>query len=170
MSNRDKFIAWLDAAANLTGIPQFEQRLQGDRHRRHLRWLPIVALALATGGILLAGARPRSYWLGYSLLMLGFAIANFMPVFGPLKPWGGLANVDERDRSVRRDAYLFAFAVISGVAIIGQCALILAAVEANWPIETLLKLMGASALYLMTLFSTVPTLHASWATRPVDEE
>lgn len=160
----------LDDLANLTGFPQLSERMTGAQRRRHLRWLPIVALALPTSGLIIALTMPDRSWLGLVMIGFGNGFAGFLPLFGPVKPWGTISGVDERDRQVRRDAYFIAFATISLVAVLGLFALIGLAFLERWTSITLMVEMGALALYLLSLFSTIPTLHASWATRPIDEE
>ena len=157
----------LDNSVRWTGIPALAER--GIR-RRHRRWLPIVALALATGGLLLGLFRPGLFWVGWAMLVAGMSIGNFLPSVGPLVPPLSLESVDERQRDQRRDAYLVAFATIGVVAILGLFALAGAAALRDWPRITLLKAMVALAFYLLALLTTVPTLHASWKTRPIPDE
>jgi hypothetical protein len=160
----------LDDLANLTGFPQFSARMASGTQHRHLRVLPIVALVLTTGGLIAAFVRPDLFWLGYVVMIIGNTIAGFLPLFGPVKPWGTIKGVDERDRQVRHDAYFVTFATMSLVAVIGLLALIGVALVEDWKSMILMGEMGMFILYLFSLWSTIPTLHASWATRPIDDE
>ena len=160
----------LDDLARLTGFPQFNARMASGTQHRHLRVLPIVALLLTTGGLITGLVRTDLFWLGYVVMIIGNSIAVFLPLFGPVKPWGTIKGVDERDQQVRRDAYFVPFATISVVALIGLLALIGVALVEQWQSMMLMGEMGAFILYLFSLWSTIPTLHASWATQPIDDE
>ncbi|NVL73236.1 hypothetical protein HWN77_27130, partial [Escherichia coli] len=59
----------LDAAADRTGIPALART---EVRRRHLRWIPILALALAMGGWAWGLARPDGTYPGYALISAGF--------------------------------------------------------------------------------------------------
>lgn len=162
----------LDDLANLTGIPQFSARFAArTQHGLHLRWMPIIALALATAGIAIAAAAPRpENVLGISLLVFAQAIASTLSLLGPIKPFGTLDGVDERDRQLRRDGYLAASAVTSAVAILALVALTGLALIEPWDRNRLLFMMPVLSFYLLCLLLTIPTLYASWATRPIEDE
>jgi hypothetical protein len=49
--------------------------------------------------------------------------------------------------------------LVIGLALIG-----------DWPRSAVLDQLRSLGFYLMTLHLAVPTLHASWATRPVDDD
>jgi len=159
----------LDAAANKTGIPAYAQ---GKPRRRHLRWLPIAAIGIATiGMVIMLGWRDfRAQWLGTSVVMLGLVLAILLPMFGPVKLWASGERLDEFDREVRRNAFLVTFACVSAVAVCGIWLMLGLAVLGNWDRSALLQILSAFTWYLMTLYSAVPTLHASWATRPIAED
>ena len=159
----------LDDLANLTGIPALSARMTKEG-QRHLRWFPIAALLLVSSGMVVMLASPQRSWLGYSILMAGNAISVWLPLFGPVKPWGALEGADERDRQVRRDAYFAAFATISLVAVLGLLLLMGLALLDFWKIETLIFYMMGLSIFLISLLAIIPTLHASWATRPLEDE
>jgi len=163
---KKSLLAHMDAAVVWTGIPQLAM---GEVHRRPLRWLPILALTLATTGIVVILYSPSKYWIGYAALMLGFGIGNFLPIKGPLKP--PMDAVDERERTLRRDALLIGFGTISLVAFLGLWILMALTFFCDWPRDILLRAMMALGFYLITLYSSVPTLYASWAIpEPIDDE
>lgn len=168
LTNKAIFEA-LDAAANRTGIPAYAQ---GKPKRRHLRWLPIAAIGVATIGmvIMLGWTDFRALWLGNSVVMLGMVLAILLPMFGPVKLWASGERVDEFDREVRRNAFLATFACVSVVAVCGIWLTLGLALVDNWNRSVLLQILSAFSLYLVTLYSAVPTLHASWATRPISED
>lgn len=168
MTRPDKrLIAGLDAAAERTGIPALAR---GTIRRRHFRWLPIVALGLASAGMALALVRTDLSGTGYGLIMAGFSIAVMLPILGPLKPWGTPEIVDEFDRAMRTRAFLAGFASVATAAVLGIWLLTGMALLGNWPVLTLILALLALSLYLMTLYSAVPTLHASWSTDPIGED
>ncbi|PVX30186.1 hypothetical protein [Sphingomonas pokkalii] len=164
MTNR--FIATLDDLSRRTGIPALAE---GKPRRRLLRWTPVVALALAIPGLgieFLSTARPA--YLGHALLTCSFVIATFCPLFGPLKPLGTAENVDEWDRDLRRRAFLVGFAAMGFTGLALFCGITAVAALGNWSASDMsFRAMGC-AFFLMTLYGAVPTLYASWATRPLD--
>lgn len=168
LTNKAIFEA-LDAAAGKTGIPALAA---GQARRRHLRWLPVVALAIATIGMVILIAYPgrREILLGNGILVLGFMLALILPIIGPVKPWGSLEKVDEFDRTMRRDAFLAAFASASAMAVLGIWLMIGLALLGDWDRARLIQALSAFAFYLLTLYLAVPTLHASWTTRPIVED
>ncbi len=98
------------------------------------------------------------------------AIASILPLFGPLKQWGAIDGVDERDRQLRRSAYLIALAFMSFLAVVGMFSLIALAFVNDWSREFLMTTMGGLSYFLVIIFETVPTLYASWTTDPLDDE
>jgi len=160
----------LDDLARLTGMPALAKRMASGRQRRHLRWVPIVMLILISGGMALLVASPHDPWPGYIVLILGNTIASWLPLFGPVKPWGEREGADERDLQVRRDAYLATFATISFVAVLSLFVLLGLTLLGRWEIETLIFDLTGLILFLFSLWAIVPTLHASWASRPLDDE
>lgn len=143
----------------------------GTQRKRHLRWLPLVALVVASAGLLwclLNPAPDRSYWIGYALIVAGFSIANFMPIWGPLRGLGERA--DEFERQQRRDSFLVGLATVAVAAFAGIWLTVgLLAMQVWSPRAAQMELV-ALAFYMMALFSAVPTLHASWRTRPLRDE
>ena len=161
----------LDDFANLTGFPAWSKKMgDGARPRRHLRWLPGFTLTLATAGLVLAFAIPHRVWLGYIMLIAANAVAMWLPLFGPVKPWGTLKGVDERDRQLRRDAYFVTFATISAIAPFGLLLLIALMLLNRPDLGTQALAISTLIFYLLVLWATVPTLYASWMTRPIDDE
>jgi hypothetical protein len=165
-SFNERFFARLDSAAEHTGIPALTR---GTPRRRHLRWVPIVAIAAASAGMLTGLFRIDLVNLGYALIMLGFAIAVMLPIFGPLKPWASAERVDEFDRALRTRAFLAGFAGVSMAAFAGIWLVVGLALVGDWPRLTILDQLRSLGFYLMTLHAAVPTLYASWATQPIED-
>ena len=157
----------LDAAADRTGIPALART---EVRRRHLRWIPILALALAMGGWAWGLARPDGTYPGYALISAGFVLGTYLPIFGPIKPWGGPRLVDEFDRQLRQRAFLAGFATVSFVTFIGIWLMLGLTLLDHWSREALIAQLANFTYMLFVLYLTVPTLHASWATRPVEED
>jgi len=162
-----RFLARLDAAAERTGIPAIAKH---EVRRRHLRWVPIVALALALGGWGWGLAQPDRAYFGYAAISAGFALGVFLPIFGPIKPWGESKLVDEFDRQLRQRAFLVGFATVSAASVLGIWLLLGLALLDNWSRDTLITQLANFAYMLFVLYLTVPTLHASWATQPMAED
>lgn len=163
----ERFFARLDAAAERTGVPEMAR---GEQSRRRLRWLPLIPLALASGGLLASLIRTELINMGLVLVMLSYTIAVILPILGPLKPWGTPERVDEFDRALRTRAMLAGYAAASVAAFVGIWVIVGLATIANWPRETMIGNLAALAFYLLTLHSTVPTLHASWAIRSIEDD
>ena len=162
-----RFFARLDAAAERTGVPAVAR---GTPRRRHLRWLPIIALAAAGAGFALTLFRSDLAEIGNALVMLGFAVGVMLPIFGPVKPWGSAERVDEFDRALRARAFFVGFASVSVAAMLGIWLVVGAAVLTGLNGVTMVAQLRALGFTLMTLYAAVPTLYASWATRPIDDE
>lgn len=154
----------LDALVGWTGIPDLAQH---PPRRRPLRWPATLALILAFGGVALSltqGMRTPLAMAGYGLEMLGFAIASFVKILGPLKPCGSAETADEWDRMVRARAYLWTFAVF-GVTTMVALFLLMAGLAFDWPKRALMQ-GGAQTLFLLfTILSATPAAQASWAVR-----
>jgi len=162
----------LDDLAHMTGFPQFSARFAArTQHGLHLRWTPVIAVALATAGFVAAVSAPSpALTLGFALLSVAQAIGLGLSVLGPIKPFGTLKGVDERDRQLRRDSYLATFMAMSGIAILALIALAGFALVDRWDRERVIFSLPALAFYLLCLLVTMPTLYASWATRPIEDE
>lgn len=162
----NRFIATLDDVSRRTGIPALAE---GKPRRRLLRWTPAVALLLAVTGIGIEFlAAPRQFWLGQSLLSVGFPIGMFCQLWGPVKAWGAQEAVDEWDRDLRRRAFLVGFASMGFAGLALFWGISAAAALGSWSASDISFRAMSCAFFLMTLYSAVPTLYASWATRPLD--
>lgn len=167
MSDRQhRFLAWLDRSVMWTGVPAMAA---GTQRKRHLRWPPLIALVVASAGLLWCFMHPgASNWIGYALIMSGFFIANLMPIWGPLRRF--TERADEFERQQRRDSLLVGLAAVAAAGFGGVWLTVgLLAMQA-WPAPVAQQALTALAFYMMALFSAVPTLHASWRTRPLSDE
>lgn len=163
----ERFFARLDAAAERTGVPEMAR---GEQSRRRLRWIPIIPLALASMGLLAGMIRPELANFCFVLMIFAYSIAVLLPIFGPLKPWGTPERVDEFDRALRGRAMLAGYAAASVAALIGIWLILGLAAIGNWPREGILWQLAALPFYLLTLHAVVPTLYASWAIRPIEDD
>jgi hypothetical protein len=153
----------LDDVADLTHIPAIAMH---PPRRRPLRWLPIAALTLATLGLIVLLTGGRTYWAGMGLVSTAFALSAWLPAFGPVKPWmAGRERVDEHDEMVRKNAYLTALPVIMFFAFVALSGLPVLAVLAHWPTARLSLAGSTCGMYLLVLWTSIPTLHASWKWR-----
>ena len=149
-----------------TGVPALATETP---RRRHLRWLPLIALLVSSAGLLWCLLHAgRSYWLGYTLIMVGFFIANLMPIWGPLRRFSERA--DEFERQQRRDSLLVGLAAVAVAGIGGIWLTVGMLATELWSAPVAQQELTALAFYMMALFSAVPTLHASWRTRPLGED
>ncbi|WP_296616369.1 hypothetical protein [Sphingomonas sp.] len=158
----------LDDVAKLTGIPDLARR---PPRRRPLRGLALIALALGTVGMAVTLFGGRVLLVGDGILLAGFVLSGWLPLMGPIKPWMSFTErVDELDAQIRAKAYLTALPVILFCAVCGLVGLpILAWVQQRPPAE-MVALGGFAAMYLLTLWNAVPTLHASWQRGSTEDE
>jgi len=165
-SGRKGMLERLDDSVRWTGIPAIAA---GHPRRRSLRWPSVAVLVLATAGFLVGFGQPNQWW-GYAILMLGFGLANLMPILGPVKPWGGPERVDEFDRALRARAFLAAFSALAAVAVIGLWAIVGLSLVQGWTADALRSTIMKLAFVLATIYTAGPTCYASWARAPIDDE
>jgi uncharacterized membrane protein len=158
----------LDDAANWTGVPKLAGQVE--MRRRSMRWLPIVLLAAAFAGCVVCYAGPDHHAIGQLVATMSFVVSVWLPLFGPLKPWGALDGVDERERDLRRRAFLITLAIIAIVATVALLILPVLALLGQWQPDTLMRRAMTLGFALLTIFNALPTLYASWATRPLPDE
>jgi hypothetical protein len=158
----------LDDIANLTGIPALTSR---PPRRRPLRGLAMIVLALGTVGLTIALFGGRVLLIGDGVLLLGFMLSAWLPLFGPIKPWMSYTErVDELDADIRAKAYLTALPIILLAAACGLVGLPILAWLQHRPPAEMVTLGGLGAMYLLILWNAVPTLRASWQRPPADNE
>ena len=160
-----RFLSWLDRSVAWTGVPAM---VAGTQRKRHLRWPPLLALAIASAGLLWCLLHEARYWIGYALIIVGFFLANLMPIFGPLRRFEERA--DEFERQQRRDAFLVGLAAVAVTGFLGVWLTAGLLAMHRWSAPVAQQELTALAFYMMALFSAVPTLHASWRTRPLSDD
>jgi hypothetical protein len=165
--SRKPLVQRLDDSVRWTGIPDLVMRTP---RRRPQRWWSTLAIVAATAGLVVAIGWPALRWPGYAVLVTAFSIANFMPMFGPLKPWAGTEPIDERERAGRARAFLIALSVISFVAVFGLWTIVAMSTVGDWSAATLRLSIVDLAFYIAALYSALPTCIASWAERRLPDE
>ena len=163
----DKLIHGLDRASERTGIPAM---IGPNPQRRRHRWLPIFALTLAFGGFGYGLSYPVTAAYGLGAIFFAYAFACLLPFLGPVKPWRGAEIADEFDRKVRDRAYLAALAVTACTGWLGLWLAITLALLDNWTRDQLIQELVILAFLLPVIWAAVPTLHASWAIRPLEDD
>lgn len=156
----------LDNSVRWTGIPDLVER---PIRRRPLRWISIVALSCAVAGFV-ADLGQSKVWWAYALLMFGFMTANFMPIWGPIKPWGGQEKIDEFDKALRARAYLVAFRSLAAVAVLGLWLTVGLSALHDWNADALRWAVMKLTFLLATIYSAGPTCYASWTQVPVSDD
>lgn len=147
----------LDDSVRWTGLPLNVEHPR----RRSLRWLSITVLLLAGAGFAMTFGQPKLGW-GYSLLIIGFSISNFLPIWGPIKPWGTVEQVDEFDRALRARAFLLSFSLLAVTAVAGLWAIVALSMQATPSVDAI-RLAAISLSFLLTVIYTAgPTCYASW--------
>ncbi|MDY7538102.1 hypothetical protein QN372_19180 [Undibacterium sp. RTI2.1] len=129
-----------------------------------MRFLPLIVILSGSISLAMILLFPEKYWFAYAGLMMSFSVANFLPVYGPVKQALNPADaLNEHDLMIRRNAYFATFATISAVAFLGIWMLVGLTVLRDWSGATLMRSMIAISFYLMLLLTAIPTLYASWA-------
>ena len=163
---RKSILALLDSSVRWTGIPNLAEWRP---RRRPLRWPSSIALAFAVVGFTADFGQSRIWW-GYALLMLGFSFANFMPIWGPIKPVASQERVDEFDRTLRDRASLFTFRALGLVAVIGLWFTVGISALQGWDADALRWTVSKFAFLLATIYSAGPTCYASWTQLPISDD
>jgi hypothetical protein len=156
----------LDDIVRLTGIPKMSRKLP---RQRRLRWLPFLPFLLGTIDLVWLFANSDPSYLGFAVQPLTFAlcIAVFLAVLGPLRKG---ADLDEREVSLHRDAYLFSLFIIGALQTVGIGFFMAFAILKDWTPGLILMRLGAALVYFWLLFMVLPTWYASWVLpEPTDE-
>lgn len=162
-----RFLSQLDTAAGNTGIPAIAR---GNPRRRHMRWLPLLPLLIGTGSMLLALVRPNLAGQAFALTMFAFVPASILQIFGPVKSPGTTERMDEFDRSLRSRAYFFTYAGITFAAMACLWLIIVSTMLHPATVAMMVGQLRTLSFFLLTLFFTLPVLHASWTTHPIGED
>ena len=165
-SRHKSILALLDSSVRWTGIPDLAEWRP---RRRPLRWPSLIALIFAVVGFAADFGQPKIWW-GYALLMLGFSFANFMPIWGPIKPWASQERVDEFDRTLRDRAFLVAFRALGLVAVVGLWLTVGISASRGWDADSLRWTVTRFAFLLATIYSAGPTCYASWTQLPTGDD
>ena len=137
---------------------------------RHLRWLPLVALALAAAGVALhVTASEPGPLEGQLIVLLAFLLSIWFAIFGPLRNPTLDAPLDEREQLVRTRAYLAGAGAVAVIAIVAALLFSLSRFLGIWTPSTPGD-WRTICFGLIAVFNSVPPLHASWTTRPIDPE
>lgn len=143
---------------------------RGEVRRYRLRLWPMAVVIIGTGGLWLGLSDPDRYFLGHALVSAAMMGSIWLPIFGPVKLWNTLSLVDEYDRRVRSEAYLFTLSIVTVGALIALFGLGLRAELAEWPRDSLVRAMQIVTVYLVVLLGSLPTLHASLKMRPIEQD
>jgi len=156
-------LAILDNSVRWTGIParvadQLSDAPSVDRKHRPHRWSPIWLIAFSCILFVLS-----LMWPSVLLSSLGSFIVAMAPSIHMNGPLGKPSlEDDEREASLRKDSYLFCFALLAFLNCVGQ--LLLMSLSHLWNWETAQSIFVASSAFMLnlTLFGCLPTLYASW--------
>ena len=132
-----------------------------------MRWSPLVMIVVATIAYGTMLVSPQLRFLGQMLIAPCIGLSSLFMIFGPLRRWGELEQVDERERLERSRAYLFAFTVALIAGYLAFLGLGFALLVTGIARERLAGLIIYFALYQFILITTLPTLYASWTIAPL---
>jgi len=147
------------AISNFVGLEDVPSR-----RPRHLRWLPIPLLLLALLGFVMQVSGHDGEFLSataglFTLILMGL---------GPLREATRREPLDERETLLRMRATLVGAKCVTFLAIAGTFAFGYSEELGSWKPMTWWD-WAVISYTLMTVYGTVPILHASWMTRPLAE-
>lgn len=158
--------AWqkMDALIRWSGVSDRVMRdmsseAETGRRQRPMRWVPLIPMACAAGLVAAATATPLSPVM-YAAVGPVIATMAAVSLNGPLgKP---SIEDDEREAALRKDAFLFCFAVLAFANMIGGPVLMLMAAVNAWTTERIAGVAFALAIGNLAWLGSLPTLYASW--------
>ena len=98
--------------------------------------------------------------------MFGFSAGILLVHFGPVKPYGAIEAVDEREQVVRSRSYLAGYSIMAVTAIVGLTLMLVLSFQEEWNINQLRFGMIGLMFLLMTVCFSMPTAYASWTMPP----
>lgn len=169
----------LDDSLRWTGIPDrvaddLSDHPSVDRAHRPLRWVPLLVIAFSCIPLVLCLILPANVSPGAGVgIMTGMAIsiatgALLIYTNGPLgKP---SRDDDEREAALRKDSFLFCLGLLAALNCLGQPVLLLVSHWQHWPAVQSVIVVFCTLIVNATLLGTLPTLYASWNSRPLPKE
>lgn len=171
-ARRKTALEWMDSLVRWTNASDMVKRdmsSEDSESRRNLpmRWLPLIPMGCGAGLVFAAIALP------VPVMFYGIAGAMsggmpFIHINGPL----GKSSVDddEREAALRKDAFLFCFAILAIANILGQPLLMVMAALDHWTIARTMGLAVAVVIGNLAWFTSLPTLYASWKLPRLSDE
>ena len=153
-------IRFLDRLVIWTGIPKLtEQRIR----RRPLKVIPLILVAINTIVIASVFAYPTTTMWKFFALDFCFMAGCLLQPFGPIKQaFNPNDFLDERDKEIKKNAYFFTYTSTTFAAIICMIAMTATATLSTLKREQVLWSLLCILIYIVSLLTTLPTLHASW--------
>ncbi|MBC3863660.1 hypothetical protein H8K32_16250 [Undibacterium jejuense] len=154
-------IRFLDRLVMWTGIPQLtEKRIR----RRPLKFFPIFVLAISTLVIVSVFTYPGHFIGKFLAIDFCFGAGALLHIFGPIKQTFNPNDfLDERDREIKRNAYFFTYTLTTFAAILCMISMIVTESLVKLDQQQLIWRLLSVLIFIVSLLTTLPTLHASWA-------
>lgn len=153
----DALVRW----SNASDMVKRDMSGEADATRcyRPMRWLPLFFIASAAALVVCAIAFPVPPTL-YVIASSIVGTVAVIPINGPLgKP---SIDDDEREATLRKDAFLFCLAILAFFNILGEPVLMVTAALHGWGIERIVGIAFALISGNLIWFASIPTLYASW--------
>jgi len=186
----DRVLSSLDNSLRWTGIPArvadaMSEHPSIDRRHRPLRWISLWPIVYSCALFVLSLTWPSAlnrymHSLGIELApsvviallpSLVLVVAMMTPLIHANGPLGKSSlEDDEREATLRKDSFLFCFALLAGLNCLGQPFLMVLAVLQQWQPVQIASVAGTSLMLSFTLLGCLPTLYASWKLKEVPNE
>lgn len=159
----DKLVSWMPAI--------FRTPAHDSRHRRRIKWLPLLVIGLACGAFGSILIVPGQWEIGYVGLIACFFISVSFKLYGPIKEVVSPDDsLDERELSERHQALRVGYGCTVAVSLLGIWTLAAWAALLDIPRVVLIHAMLGLAFLILVFLQSIPTLYASWTTSELPEE
>ena len=168
-------LSMLDDSVRWTGIPaRIARKSDPDVDRKHqpLRWIPIWPIGYSCALFILAliwppilNRMPADAIPGITVCVVPgvMAMVPYIYMSGPLGK--SSHKDDEREAALRKDSFLFCFALLAVLNCLGQPILFALSYWQSWKMGQSVTVMLTALTLNASLFACLPTLYASWSLR-----
>lgn len=143
--------------------------LEAKNVRRHYRWSPLIPIIMGIIGLISTILHGSMHMIGVAITAVGFVISGVYPTLGPIKYRSNIEYRDEYDIILSLKAYSFTGTTIASISGIGCFSIAIMPIF-SWDIHLISALLFQCGFLIGILYSCLPTLYASWTTKPLSAE